>query len=1102
MNLLPPSCGWTFFFCVAGGAVSLWWLASRASGDPLLRRILLASFWLRLGLGSVLYAASAAQWPVLRSLQVGGGFWSFALDAKLYHEWGVRVAEAWAAGIESPNPGTSYDYLAFLAFIYRLLGPHPLSAVLLNSWLGALSGWLAYRIGKQLFDARSAMRAALFVSAWPSSVLWSTQVLRDALTWLLVLLVLWLLASLVGPGHADGPADPPSPRGLARGWRWVLHAVAIGVATLLLTRLRIYLGSVLSLVAVMILVPAGCAALLTRRMGQAVLRVVRVMVPLVRRAAPLISIAVLMVGAVLVARDLNPNRLLSPAHPERGRVTLGLRQLQQGNVALAEAEFKRAIELRPDDPQAYLLWAGMLCAVHRPLEALAVCDSWLGAENGAVSQCVERLTAWSTQQAAATPTLPPPLPSPKRAVAPSPPRLLVSGVTAPSAPTHLKAKAFSGTQMSLSWAASADGVDVAGYRIFRGADLVGTSLGLSYQDIGLTPNIRYTYAVAAVDAAGNMSALTPAITAAIPPGTHAPPTPSRALLARWPLGDGAGSTATEASSQHPAGRLKNGPRWIHRSFGTALSFDGVDDYVDAGPIPPVTQSFTIAGWIYRAKDLQHNERAVWCSQGWNGESGWAALVHEHGGQMFHGFLKGGVAFVASGVPSAGTWEHVAWVVDAQAQPTLYLDGTQAAAIAHAAPILPPQPGISTLLGAGQISPAEPEAFFPGSLHDVRLYRSALTAEAIAELVRTASLRPSPHRAGALQASPEPALPDIQPPQVDARPQLQPTPASPVATLPPNEPPRVMIGPDLILRGQQTVVLRGMGYDDGQPTNALTYHWSQVSGPPARFMTTPAAVESQVHLPARGRYQFRLTVSDSLLDSSNDFVITVEDLSAAAAAAQLGDHVREIISEMNPKWLGSIRGSVIVSGGSSVIDAASDISRPAGLLRYLPRAIAVGFLAPFPWQWFDTGGSTGGMRVVAGAEAALVYLLLAGVALRAWRMIRVFGLIGCVRRTTRRMQLGGLFILVFGLVLGTAMGLVTANLGTLFRIRLLYWLPLLILVAAGDPVGNVAWAVGRLDRGLHRRMARGRGQPHRAAEPAAEPLASAPASAAGASGEPE
>jgi chitodextrinase len=81
----------------------------------------------------------------------------------------------------------------------------------------------------------------------------------------------------------------------------------------------------------------------------------------------------------------------------------------------------------------------------------------------------------------------------------------LADTTPPSRPTGLTATATARTA-SLSWTAASDDVGVAGYRIYRDGNEVGTSPSTSYSDSGLSPSTTYTYTVRAYDAAGNSSA--------------------------------------------------------------------------------------------------------------------------------------------------------------------------------------------------------------------------------------------------------------------------------------------------------------------------------------------------------------------------------------------------------------------------------------------------------------------------------------------------------------------------------------------------------------------------------------------------------------------
>jgi chitodextrinase len=111
--------------------------------------------------------------------------------------------------------------------------------------------------------------------------------------------------------------------------------------------------------------------------------------------------------------------------------------------------------------------------------------------------------------------------------APPPPPPPPADTTPPSVPTGLTASAVSSSQINLSWAASSDNVGVSGYRIYRGGTQIATTTATFYTNTGLSPSTTYSYAVAAFDAAGNLSAQSSPASATTPaaPDTT-PPTVS------------------------------------------------------------------------------------------------------------------------------------------------------------------------------------------------------------------------------------------------------------------------------------------------------------------------------------------------------------------------------------------------------------------------------------------------------------------------------------------------------------------------------------------------------------------------------------------------
>ena len=78
--------------------------------------------------------------------------------------------------------------------------------------------------------------------------------------------------------------------------------------------------------------------------------------------------------------------------------------------------------------------------------------------------------------------------------------------TAPQVPAAPSLVAVSQTAATLTWTPTTDNVGVAAYNIFRNGAIVATvNTPLTYSDLNLTSNTKYSYTLAAFDAPGNVS---------------------------------------------------------------------------------------------------------------------------------------------------------------------------------------------------------------------------------------------------------------------------------------------------------------------------------------------------------------------------------------------------------------------------------------------------------------------------------------------------------------------------------------------------------------------------------------------------------------------
>jgi chitodextrinase len=169
-------------------------------------------------------------------------------------------------------------------------------------------------------------------------------------------------------------------------------------------------------------------------------------------------------------------------------------------------------------------------------------------------------------------------------------------VTAPSTPTNLTASGTTQTTTNLSWNASTDNVGVTGYDVYRGATLIASVTGTTYQATGLTASTAYTFSVRAKDAAGNISSSsnTVNVTTLSPPDTQAPSAPTSLVAS------GTTQTTTNLSWNASTDNVGVTGYDVYRGATLIASVSGTT-YQATGLSPNTAYTFTV-----RAKDAAGN----------------------------------------------------------------------------------------------------------------------------------------------------------------------------------------------------------------------------------------------------------------------------------------------------------------------------------------------------------------------------------------------------------------------------------------------------------------------------------------------------------------
>ncbi|HKE59494.1 MAG TPA: hypothetical protein VKB46_22445 [Pyrinomonadaceae bacterium] len=142
-------------------------------------------------------------------------------------------------------------------------------------------------------------------------------------------------------------------------------------------------------------------------------------------------------------------------------------------------------------------------------------------------------------------------------------------------------------------------------------------------------------------------------------------------------------------------------------------------------------------------------------------------------------------------------------------------------------------------------------------------------------------------------------------------------------------------------------------------------------------------------------------------------------------------IPRLIKQISGHRSGNPRG--YFTGGSN-IDAEVRLDSGGDILRYLPRAAAIGFLAPFPNMWLHRNGVAGGAaRLLSGVEMLVWYFLYVLVLICLWH---------------ERRQLALWLPAALATVSLIALGLVVINAGALYRLRYAFLIMLTVLAAKG------------------------------------------------------
>jgi hypothetical protein len=245
--------------------------------------------------------------------------------------------------------------------------------------------------------------------------------------------------------------------------------------------------------------------------------------------------------------------------------------------------------------------------------------------------------------------------------------------------------------------------------------------------IGLQDGQSYNFYVKCQDVAGNVNSGDYTISFSIA-ASSAP----MDLALMYPFDDGIGTLVSDYSGNSHTGMLVDNPVWVRGRFGSALSFDGLNDSVQSVDDPlDLTGSLTITAWVFRRSNASVHHIA---SKNENGRvCPWQlALLTTNRLRSYTSGAAGGQIIDSTDTVSLNAWHHVVLVRDATtAQVTFYVDGVQDSGgwrgYAPGRVAASNVPGRIAARGDGGAN------FFDGLIDEVRIYNRALSASEISGL---------------------------------------------------------------------------------------------------------------------------------------------------------------------------------------------------------------------------------------------------------------------------------------------------------------------------------------------------------------------------------
>ena len=200
------------------------------------------------------------------------------------------------------------------------------------------------------------------------------------------------------------------------------------------------------------------------------------------------------------------------------------------------------------------------------------------------------------------------------------------------------------------------------------------------------------------------------------------------LVGFWAFDEGSGKTAADVTGNGHDGKFEGAPTWVEGKFGTALEFDGVDDYVavtDHDALD-IQENITLMAW-FSPNDALNSRRLMVKNDS-------IFVIFDFGDTNSIDFLVKPDNKHAESTTTdwkVGEWYHFAGTFDGKTL-RIYVNGKLEGEADNNMPITPSD--LELWIGGDDYG--RPTDFFPGKIDEVRLYNKVLSEANIQRVMET------------------------------------------------------------------------------------------------------------------------------------------------------------------------------------------------------------------------------------------------------------------------------------------------------------------------------------------------------------------------------